>query len=81
MSKTVTPNLYQLSGQHLHVTYSTTSLDGKPILTYQDSHQGKSFKGGVTTMHSTSFAPQLDHGQLDTYTTTALHGTAQFVLS
>lgn len=43
--QTVSPNLYHLSGHHLHVTYSTSSIDGKPILSYQDSHQSKSFKG------------------------------------
>jgi hypothetical protein len=42
---TVTPNLYQLSGQHIHVTYSPSGSDGKPTLSYQDSHQSKSFKG------------------------------------
>ncbi len=42
---TVTPNLYQLSGHHLHVTYSPSGIDGKPSLTYQDTHQSKSFKG------------------------------------
>ena len=42
---TVTPNLYQLSGHHLHVTYSPSGMDGKPSMTYQDTHQSKSFKG------------------------------------
>lgn len=42
---TVTPNLYQLSGHHLHVTYSPSGIDGKPHMTYQDTHQSKSFKG------------------------------------
>ena len=42
---TVAPNLYQLSGHHLHVTYSPSGIAGKPTLTYQDSHQSKSFKG------------------------------------
>lgn len=125
---TVTPNLYQLSGQHLHVSYSPAGIDGKPSLTYQDSHQSKSFKGTevrvvecdlgymvsvtlrmtpdvgsttlslvlprmrisptsvaavhtecITTVHSTPFAPQAVQGQLDTYTVTNLHGTAQAV--
>ena len=31
---------------------------------------------GVTTNHHTSIAPQTLHGQLDFYTVTALHGTA-----
>ena len=126
---TVTPNLYHLSGQHVHVTYSPTSLDGKPTMSYQDAHQSKSFKGSeirtvecdlgtlvsvtlhmtpdvgsttlslviprmrispvsvaqvrtdcITTLHSTPFAlPQSIQGQLDTYTVTSLHGTAQAV--
>lgn len=42
---TVTPNLYQLSGHHLHVTYSPSGIDGKPSMTYQDTHESKSFKG------------------------------------
>jgi hypothetical protein len=42
---TVAPNLYQLSGHHLHVTYSPSGIAGKPTMTYQDSHQSKSFKG------------------------------------
>lgn len=42
---TVTPNHYQLSGHHIHVTYSTTSLTGEPILSYMDAHQAKSFRG------------------------------------
>ena len=128
MLPTVTPNLYQLSGKHLHVTYTTTGIDGHPTLGYQDAHQGKSFRGdeiravgcdlgtlvsvtlnmtpdagstsfslfvphmripqgtsapvhtdGITTVHRTSFAPQLIQGQLDTYSTMALQGTAQAV--
>ncbi|HET7505819.1 MAG TPA: hypothetical protein VFK02_32595 [Kofleriaceae bacterium] len=127
---TVTPNLFNLSGPHLHVSYSPTGLDGKPSMTYQDAHQSKSFKGDeirtlecdlgtlvsvtirampdvgstsvslfiprmkispvsaaqvttdcVTTQHSTPFAvPDAIQGQLDTYTVTNLHGTAQAVV-
>lgn len=40
-----TPNLFQLSGHHLHVSYSTTGIDGKPRLTYQDAHRALSFVG------------------------------------
>jgi hypothetical protein len=127
---TVTPNLYHLSGHHLHVTYSPAGIDGRPTMTYQDAHQSKSFKGEdirtvesdlgtlvsvtlrmtpdvgsttlsviipriritpvsiahvrtecITTVHSTPFAPpQSIQGQLDTYTVTSLHGTAQAVV-
>ena len=48
MPHTVTPmipNLYQLAGRHLHVSYSTSSFTGDPILTYIDAHQSKSFRG------------------------------------
>jgi hypothetical protein len=40
-----TPNLYQLRGHGLHVTYSTSSIDGRPRLSYQDTHQMHSFVG------------------------------------
>jgi hypothetical protein len=132
-TQTVTPNLFQLTGHagghHLHITYATSGIDGKPSMTYQDAHEGKSFRGDeirsvecdlgylvsvtirmtpdagstsisvfiprmrinqgehaaihtdcVTTMHRFSIAPQLLHGQLDTYSVAALHGTAQFVV-
>jgi len=126
MTPNVTPNSYQLSGPHLHVSYTTTSISGKPTMTYQDAHEGRSFIGdeirtvecdlgtlvsvtlrltpdagatsfslviphmritqgttgavqteGITTMHRFAFAPQLLHGQLDSYKVVALHGTAQ----
>ncbi len=32
----VAPNLYTLSGKHIHISYSTTGIDGKPHFTYQD---------------------------------------------
>ena len=39
------PNLYELSGGGIHVTYSTTSFGGVPIFTYQDAFQSKQFTG------------------------------------
>jgi hypothetical protein len=45
MTPTVTPNLFQFTGSHLHVSYTSTSIDGKPTLSYQDAHEGKSFRG------------------------------------
>lgn len=39
------PNLYQVQGRHLHVTYSTTSASGQPRFTYQDAHGTQSFEG------------------------------------
>ncbi len=40
-----TPDLYQLHGDQLHITYSTTSIDGKPRFDYQDASQTLAFEG------------------------------------
>ena len=40
-----TPNLYQLQGAAVSVSYSTTSIDGRPRFTYQDAQQMHSFSG------------------------------------
>jgi hypothetical protein len=39
------PNLYQLSGKQLNITYSTSGIDGKPHFSYQDLQQTLSFTG------------------------------------
>jgi hypothetical protein len=39
------PNLFELQGSKLHVMYATTSIEGKPHLSYQDAHQTLSFRG------------------------------------
>jgi hypothetical protein len=39
------PNLYDLHGHHLHITYSTTSIDGKPRFQYHDNFQTLEFSG------------------------------------
>jgi hypothetical protein len=44
-SATVQPNLYQLSGHDLHVTYSRTSFTGQPQFIYQDHTQSRTFRG------------------------------------
>ena len=44
------PNSYDLSGHHLHVTYSTSGFDGKPHFSYQDLHQTLDFSGGRSSI-------------------------------
>jgi hypothetical protein len=39
------PNMYQLSGNGIHVSFSRTSLDGQPLFSYQDHAIAKSFRG------------------------------------
>jgi hypothetical protein len=43
MAQLVTPDLFQLTGSHIHITYTTSSVDGKPTMTYQDPYQGIAF--------------------------------------
>jgi hypothetical protein len=40
-----TPNLFELHGDCLAVTYSTTGLDGRPPFAYQDEHRSLRFTG------------------------------------
>jgi len=39
------PNMYQVSGGGIHVTYSTTSFQGQPHFNYHDAFQAKNFTG------------------------------------
>lgn len=39
------PNLFELSGDGIHVTYSTSGFDGQPHFSYHDAHQAKQFIG------------------------------------
>src|SRR4051794_26196353 len=41
----VAPNLFSFAGGGLHVSYSTTGIDGKPHFSYQDSLRTLSFRG------------------------------------
>jgi len=121
-------NLFQLHGAGIHITYSTSGIDGRPHFSYQDAHQKLNFSGneiqrvdselgetvsvflrrtidsgsttfsllaprvnlsgneampihtvGLTAVHRFSVVPAFEHGQLDTYTTTELNGTASAV--
>jgi hypothetical protein len=39
------PTKYELHGAGIHVSYSTTSISGQPLLTYHDAFQVKNFSG------------------------------------
>jgi len=39
------PNLYQLHGEKLKISYSTSSIRGTPLFSYQDAHQSLNFHG------------------------------------
>jgi hypothetical protein len=65
-----TPNLYQLHAAQLHITYSTTSFDGKPRFGYQDTSQTLTFEGDqirtstteIGTLVSVTLVSTIDHG-------------------
>ena len=48
------PNLYQLSGGGIHITYSTSGIGGQPHFTYHDALQVKHFTGNQITTVQTS---------------------------
>ena len=39
------PTLYELSGNGIHVTYATSSLQGQPQFNYHDAFQARNFTG------------------------------------
>ncbi len=41
----IAPTHYDLSGRNIHISYSTTGVDGQPHFTYQDLQQTRSFSG------------------------------------
>jgi len=45
MAKKTAPNVYDLSGEGIAVTYSTTAIDGKPRLTVKKGRKTLSFSG------------------------------------
>ncbi|MGH9225918.1 MAG: hypothetical protein ACRD2W_19495 [Acidimicrobiales bacterium] len=45
MAKRAAPNLFELAGGGTTVTWSPTSLDGKPQLTYDDGAGSRTFRG------------------------------------
>jgi len=47
------PNLYELSGDRVAVTYSTTSIDGKPRFSYRKGRQTLDFAGSDIKSEST----------------------------
>ena len=49
MATKTAPNLYRLSGEGLDVTYSTTSIDGKPRFTFKKGRQTLNFSGDQIT--------------------------------
>jgi len=53
------PNHYELRGEDLVVTYSTTSIDGQPRLSYQAKEDQRSFAGDEITTTETGIGTVL----------------------
>lgn len=68
-----TPNLYELKGQNLYITYSTSSIDGKASFDYQDKQQKLHFIGeqirtqdvGIGQLVSVTIRRTVDTGSTD----------------
>jgi hypothetical protein len=45
VSEASSPNLFEVSGEGVQVTYSTTSIDGQPRLSYTDASRQLNFAG------------------------------------
>jgi hypothetical protein len=66
----IAPDMYQLHGDQLHITYSTTGFDGKPRFDYQDATQIKAFTGDeirtvtseIGTLVSVTICTTVDRG-------------------
>jgi hypothetical protein len=54
MATSQEPNLYVVHGQDVQVTFSTTSFNGKPQLTYHDATQARQFTGDEITIEDTA---------------------------
>ena len=70
MAGNAVPNLFQLSARHLHVVFSTTGIDGKPHLSYDDGITGTSSFGDQIRLSG----PDTDL-QTATVTSESLRGT------
>jgi hypothetical protein len=46
-------NLFELSGNSIHVTFSSSSILGDPILSYRDDQRSLSFKGDEIRIQNT----------------------------
>ena len=70
VSQNAEPNLFELHGHEAHITYSTTSIGGKPQFVYRDKEQSYSFSGDeirtqdseLGTLVSVSLVRTVDQG-------------------
>ena len=70
MAPKLAPNLFELNGENVMVTYSTTSIDGTPRFTYTKGRQTLNFAGtaiksegvGIGTLVSVTIATVPDKG-------------------
>jgi hypothetical protein len=75
-SALVQPNLYQLSGDGRHVSFSPGGLDGKAHFSYQDAHQNSTFRGEDIRQHETDLGLVVSV----TLLTSVEHGSTSFSL-
>lgn len=69
------PNFFTLSGRGVTITLLLNGVDGRPVLTYHDSHQATNFTGDEVTIEDTAL------GQLVSVTTVKSIDAGYTVLS
>jgi hypothetical protein len=69
-SATTQPNLFELKGGYMKITYSSSSFSGKPLLTYEDAEGRHQFMGKDEVRQMDT-----DIGRLVTVSTDQIHGT------
>ena len=52
-------NLFELSSGDIHITYSTTSILGGPLLSYRDHELNRSFRGAEIRINDTEIGQQV----------------------
>lgn len=67
---TTQPNLFELKGGYIKITYSSTSFSGKPLFTYEDAEGPHQFMGKDEVRQTDT-----EIGRLVSVTTDQIHGT------
>lgn len=59
MADAIEPNLYELSGYGVEVTYSTTSIDGSPRLHFREGERNLDFAGEQIQTRATDLGTEV----------------------
>ena len=58
------PNLFELQGYDIQITYSTTSITGQPQFSYSDRVESRTFSGNEIVVENTGLG-RMVHGTVE----------------